>query len=292
MKKRRIGYIKGSFDMFNLKHLNILKIARKKCEFLIVGINTQESIERNKYKNPLISFNDRFEIVSAIKYVDKVIPLDNNLQCVVDQEHIDIVFDVPGEDDMKLDEESHMMWENKGIKIICIGSDQIEKEINNLYSNHRSNGAEDTNRSKDTKTIGYTTGVYDMFHIGHLNILKRAKEKCDYLIVGVSTDECVKGYKNRTPICNFKEREQIVSAIKYVDEVVPQVNMDKTLFLKERHFDVMFHGDEWKGTDLYNSYEEQFKAYGAVIEYLSHTEGISSTLLRTKLNQNHEGCKA
>ena len=128
--------------------------------------------------------------------------------------------------------------------------------------------------------IGYTTGVYDMFHIGHLNLLKRAKEKCDYLIVGVSTDECVESYKHKTPIIPYEQRAAIVAAIKYVDEVVPQASMDKLEFLKKRHFDVMFHGDEWKGTDLYNKYEREFAQYGAKIEYLSHTDGISSTMLR------------
>lgn len=129
-------------------------------------------------------------------------------------------------------------------------------------------------------TIGYTTGVFDMFHIGHLNILRRAKERCDYLIVGVSTDEVVESYKHHKPIIPYEQRAAIVEAIKYVDEVVPQATMDKTEFLKNRHFDVMFHGDEWKGTDMYNKYEEEFAKYGARIEYLSHTEGISSSMLR------------
>ena len=94
-----------------------------------------------------------------------------------------------------------------------------------------------------------------MFHIGHLNILRRAKEKCDYLIVGVSTDECVESDKHKIPIIPYEQRAAIVAAIKYVDEVVPQTTMDKLEFLKQRHFDVMFHGDEWKGTELYDRYE-------------------------------------
>ena len=132
--------------------------------------------------------------------------------------------------------------------------------------------------------IGYTTGVFDMFHIGHLNILRRAKEQCDYLIVGVSTDEVVESYKHHTPVIPYEQRAAIVEAIKYVDEVVPQTTMDKTVFLTQRHFDVMFHGDEWKGTDLYNNYEKEFAKYGAKITYLSHTEGISSSMLREKIN--------
>ncbi len=132
--------------------------------------------------------------------------------------------------------------------------------------------------------IGYTTGVFDMFHIGHLNVLQRAKEMCDYLIVGVSTDECVETYKHKTPVIPFEQRAAIVDAIKYVDEVVPQTTMDKLEFLKHRHFDVMFHGDDWKGTELYNKYEEEFAKYGAAIEYLPHTKGVSSTILRAVEN--------
>ena len=103
--------------------------------------------------------------------------------------------------------------------------------------------------------------------------------------MGVSTDECVQSYKNKTPIIPFEQRAAIVEAIQYVDEVVPQTSMDKLEFLKQRHFDVMFHGDEWKGTELYNHYEEEFAKYNARIEYLKHTEGISSSLLRSKIGK-------
>ena len=104
----------------------------------------------------------------------------------------------------------------------------------------------------DKKIVGYTTGVFDLFHIGHLNVLKNAKERCDYLIVGVSTDEVVQNYKNKKPIIPFEERMEIVKAIKYVDEVVPQVDMDKFKAWKNIHYDVLFHGDDWKGSPMYD----------------------------------------
>lgn len=132
--------------------------------------------------------------------------------------------------------------------------------------------------------VGYTTGVYDMFHIGHLNILKRAKEKCDYLIVGVSTDELVMHDKNKTPIIPFCDRCEIVSAIKYVDKVVPQTSKNKLEAYKKYKFDKMFVGSDWKGTPQWKHYEEEFSPYGVEIVYLSHTDGISSTILRKKLN--------
>ncbi len=134
--------------------------------------------------------------------------------------------------------------------------------------------------------VGYTTGVYDMFHIGHLNILMRAKEQCDYLIVGVSTDELVENYKHKTPIIPFDERIAIVSAIKYVDRVVPQVNMDKFAAWKELHFDAIFHGDDWKGSTMYNEIEQKFNEVGVDMVFLPHTAGTSSTLLSEKLAQS------
>ena len=133
--------------------------------------------------------------------------------------------------------------------------------------------------------VGFTSGVFDMFHIGHLNILRRAKEQCDYLIVGVSTDETVQSYKHKIPVIPFEQRAAIVGALKCVDHVVPQKTIDKMEMWKSKHFDVMFHGDEWRGTDLYNRYEEEFEKVGVRIVYLPHTEGISSSILREKIKK-------
>ena len=131
--------------------------------------------------------------------------------------------------------------------------------------------------------IGYTTGVFDMFHIGHLNIIRRAKEQCDYLIVGVSTDELVEAYKHKQPIIPFHERIEIVSAIKYVDQVIPQTSLDKLAAWNEYHFDAIFHGDDWKGSALYNEIEKKLADVGCEIVFLPHTQGTSSTKLAASL---------
>jgi glycerol-3-phosphate cytidylyltransferase len=133
--------------------------------------------------------------------------------------------------------------------------------------------------------VGYTTGVFDLFHIGHLNILKRAKECCEYLIVGVSTDECVQEYKHKTPVIPFEERIAIVEAIKYVDKVVPQVNMNKMAAWRKLKFDAIFHGDDWKGTTLYTKYEKEFAEVGVSLVFLPHTKGTSSTEIAKKLQE-------
>lgn len=140
----------------------------------------------------------------------------------------------------------------------------------------------------EKKIIGYTTGVFDMFHIGHLNILRRAKEQCDYLIVGVSTDALVMHEKHKTPIIPFENRCAIVGAIRYVDEVVPQVDKNKFAAWERLHFNIMFVGSDWEGTPQWKGFEKQFKPYGVEIVYLSHTDGISSSMLADKLElDNH-----
>ena len=135
--------------------------------------------------------------------------------------------------------------------------------------------------------IGYTTGVFDLFHIGHLNILKRAKEQCKYLIVGVSTDELVEGYKHKTPVIPFEERIAIVEAIKYVDKVVVQESMDKFSAWERLRFNVVFHGDDWKNSNMYDRYIDQFKKVGVDVVFLPHTDGVSSTQIVQRLNKGN-----
>ena len=136
--------------------------------------------------------------------------------------------------------------------------------------------------------IGYTTGVFDLFHIGHLNILRRAKEQCEHLIVGVSTDEIVETYKNKRPVIPFKERVEIVRAIRYVDEVVPQSSMNKLEAWRQLHYDVLFHGSDWKGSSMYDEVEKQLKSVGVVMVFLPHTSGTSSTMISEKLRNEHD----
>lgn len=133
--------------------------------------------------------------------------------------------------------------------------------------------------------IGYTTGVYDMFHIGHLNILRRAKELCDHLIVGVTTDELCRERKNKEPIICEEDRVAIVEAIRYVDRVVLQADMDKLAAVRQYGADAVFVGSDWKGTPAWQEYERQFAEVGCTVVYLDHTEGISSTVLRDRLNK-------
>jgi len=130
--------------------------------------------------------------------------------------------------------------------------------------------------------VGYTTGVFDLFHIGHLNILRNAKSMCDKLIVGVSTDALV-SYKNKRVVIPFEERLEIVRSIQYVDVVVPQESMDKMEAWKRHRFDLMFVGDDWKNTPKWKELEACFKKVGVRIVYFPYTKGTSSTLVNQVL---------
>lgn len=132
--------------------------------------------------------------------------------------------------------------------------------------------------------IGYTAGVYDLFHVGHLNLLKNAKGMCDKLVVGVTTDDLV-SYKGKNAMIPFEDRLEIVRNIKFVDAVVPQYDMDKLSMCKKLGATILFVGDDWYGTEKWNDYEKQFNDAGIKIIYFPYTRGISSTKISEALKQ-------
>lgn len=135
--------------------------------------------------------------------------------------------------------------------------------------------------------IGYTQGVYDMFHIGHLNILNKAKEYCEYLIVGVNADELVKNYKNKYPIIKEQDRAEIVRNIKAVDECIIVNTLDKVVLLKQYGFHAVFIGDDWKGSARWVQTTEELAKHGVDVIYLPHTDGVSSTMLREEIGDKN-----
>lgn len=135
--------------------------------------------------------------------------------------------------------------------------------------------------------IGYTAGVFDLFHIGHLNLLKNAKGMCDRLIVGVTTDDLVL-YKGKHALIPYQERIEIVRSIKYVDAVVPQDNMDKLSMCKKLGAELLFVGDDWYGTQKWKEYEESMVKEGIRVIYFPYTKGVSSTLLNSMIVEARE----
>lgn len=123
----------------------------------------------------------------------------------------------------------------------------------------------------------YTSGCFDVFHYGHLNILEKSKELCDYLIVGVSTDELILKEKGKVPTIPFEERIRIVKAIKSVDEVIPQIDKNKQKIVDTYNIDAISVGDDWKG---------RFPKTSCIVEYLPYTKSVSSTILKDTLQLN------
>lgn len=136
--------------------------------------------------------------------------------------------------------------------------------------------------------IGYTAGVFDLFHIGHLNLLRNAKGMCDKLIVGVSTDELVK-YKGKSPVIPFSDRIEIIRNLRCVDAAVAQEDMDKLEMCKKLKASVMFVGDDWYKSDKWQEYEHQFAEAGIEIVYFPYTKNVSSTQISKALKHLRNG---
>ena len=134
--------------------------------------------------------------------------------------------------------------------------------------------------NKKNQIVGYTSGVYDLFHIGHLNILRNAKSLCDKLIVGVTVDELV-SYKGKKAMIPFEERIEIVRNIKCVDVAVPQTDIDKYKMWQRLKFDVLFVGDDWFGSSKWNAMERKLRKVGVKVVYFPYTKGVCSTDRRT-----------
>jgi glycerol-3-phosphate cytidylyltransferase len=133
--------------------------------------------------------------------------------------------------------------------------------------------------------VGYTAGAFDLFHIGHLNILLKAKDHCDKLIVGISTNEVILASKGKLPIIPFEERMQIVNHIDIVDEVRPQDDLDKLLAWEKYHYDLLFSGDDWKENERWKKYEQKLAEVGVKIIYFPYTQTTSSSKIREILSK-------
>ncbi len=131
--------------------------------------------------------------------------------------------------------------------------------------------------------VGYTQGVFDMFHVGHLNLINNAKARCEYLVVGVNSDELVRDYKNKETVIGENDRAEIIENLKAVDEVIIVNTLDKVKIYEKIKFDVVFIGDDWKGNDRWKQTEEDLKKVGAEVVYLPHTPSVSSTGLRIEI---------
>lgn len=271
-KKYRIGYMQGTYDRFCMKYLDLLNRAKGLCDYLVVGVNSDGLVQRYDGQFSKINENERYKIVCNIKAVDKVVVVNTlDIMEVLKRVRFDVVF-------IENDRNENVCWENY--------RNELSKQNIDIVSLLNKDISVSSCMTKTNFKIGYTTGTFDMFHVGHLHILQQAKAMCDYLIVGVSTDELVQLYKNKKPIIPFDDRVSIIESTKFVDRVIAQENRDKIAAFEKFHFDVMFVGDDWKGDALFENVEKYLNAHGAKVVYFPYTKGVSSTMLREKIIMN------
>lgn len=276
MKKYKIGYTTGVFDMFHIGHLNILQRAKEQCDYLIVGVSTDELVEHDKHKTPIIPFADRTRIVQAIRYVDQVVPQYNKDKVAAWQAlHFDAMF-------VGSDWQGTPQWKEFERQFAPFG-------VEIVYLPHTDGISSTLLRNKITppiksRVLGYTQGTFDLFHIGHLNLLEHAHELCDYLIVGVNADALVEEYKHKHPVVVEKERAKLLSSLSIVDECHIVSTLDKMDAYNKFHFEVIFIGDDWKGNPRWEYTCREMEGVGVDVKFLPHTNGISTTVLTEKIN--------
>ena len=238
-EKIKTGLIHGSFDMLETRDVDAINLAKEECEVLVVGVYSDEMYERLNGKKPAFSAEKRKELAESIKGVNYTIIIE-------DQEQL----------------------YNK----------ERKKELLKLIKKEKIKKKQEKNRvgsSKKKYEVGFVQGTMDMFHFGHLNLIKRAKKYCNKLIVGVNSDLLVQEYKHKRTIVNQEDRIRIVESIKGVDRVVMTEDRDKIAEQKKYGFNVIVSGDDWKGE--YNKEEAELKKINVDMIFLRRTPGVSST---------------
>lgn len=274
MKKYKVGYTTGVFDMFHVGHLDVLRRAKEQCDYLIVGVNTDELVLHDNNDPPIIPFEDRMRIVDAIKYVDEVVPQsDENMADAWERLHFEAMFVGSDRQDMLQGKKYEQQFNPLGIDIVYLP--YTDGKSSTLFKS--------APPSPKCKIIGYTQGTFDLFHIGHLNLIQHAKKMCDYLIVGVNADELVKEYKHKTPIVCEEDRAELVRSIDGVNECFIASTLDKMDVYSKCHFDRIFIGDDWKGNPRWEQTRIDLNNYGVELVFLPHTNGISTTALSKKI---------
>lgn len=260
----KTGVVVGIFDMISMDKINFLNSVSPVCDSLTAGVLSDNVAEKITGNIPVMNTEIRIKIIQELKSVDEVILFDSIEEINALSKTQNYVFLY---DDIRC---SNLIHHPKA----CSDRNGVCKNNSSDYSS-----------VKPLKgVIGYTTGVFDLFHIGHLNLLKKAKANCDSLIVGVSTNELVQQYKNKLPNIPFLERISIIENLRCVDAVVVQKTMDKFEAWENLKYNILFHGDDWKGSPMYTETEKKLAAVGVKMVYFPYTKGISSTILSKKMS--------
>jgi glycerol-3-phosphate cytidylyltransferase len=268
-----VGYLADSFDMISLRDLDLITQARARCSRLLVGVFTDEYVERLFGRHPVVPFDERAAVVQHVDGVSDVVRHDPSIWSAPQAE--DLVFFVgvdspvvPGDDPT---------W-------LTPRADAVEPKESHTAAVARTQNKRDRHDRQLRQVVGYVPGAWDAFHIGHLNILRRAREQCDHLVVGVVTDDALHEVKGKYPIVPLAERMHVVAHLGMVDDVVIDRSIDKLQVWHEVRFDVLFKGDDWLGTPKGYKLQADMASVGVTVKFFPYTIGTSSTLRRAKLS--------
>lgn len=265
-----VGYLADSFDMIGLRDLDLIVQARARCSQLLVGVFTDDYVEHLFGRHPVVPFDERAAVVQHIDGVSDVVSHDPLTRPAPHAEASVLFAGVgspvaPGDDPTWLTPRIERFEFDAGVD----GKARKDRT--------RPNG-------QPRPVVGYVPGGWDAFHIGHLNILRRAREQCDHLVVGVVTDEALHQAKGKYPIVQLAERMQVVAHLGMVDEVVVDRSTDKLQVWHEVGFDVLFKGDDWLGTPKGEKLQADMASVGVTVKFFPYTAGTSSTLRRAQLS--------
>lgn len=260
-----VGRLTGAFDGPTVALLDVIEQARSRCDRLLARVRTDEQVERLVGRAPVMPLEERVRLVAALRDVDGVDVLDDVTAAVAPEATPAYVFG-----NLTTQARSEVLLPRAGGR-------RLPEARELLPSPPAARG-----RGYRTRT-GYVPGGWDTFHIGHLRILERARAQCDRLVVGVVTDEGLVAAKGRVPMMPFAHRAAVVAALALVDEVVTDTSSDKRLAWERVGFDVLFKGDDWKGTAKGNRLEAEMAQVGVDLRYLPYTPHTSSTALRAAL---------
>ena len=261
-----VGRLTGAFDLATVAQLDVIEQARVRCDRLLARVRTDEQVERLEGVPPVMPLDERVRLVAALRDVDDVDVADDDPVPVPTEPGLAYVFS-----DAATPDRSEVLRPRAEGRRLPEAADLI--------------GTPSPALQRDARTrTGYAPGGWDMFHVGHLRILERARAQCDRLVVGVVTDDSLVAAKGRPPMVPFAHRAAVVAAFGLVDEVVTDTSSDKRLAWERVRFDVLFKGDDWQGTPKGDRLEAEMAQVGVQLRYFPYTPHTSSTALRSALD--------
>lgn len=285
------GYLAGAFDLFHVGHLDTVSRARARCDRLVVGVLSDQAVAEHAGRAPYVADVERLEIVQHLDAVDAAVLVDDPEE--IPAAALDVVFSGDAQLGFLAARRAAALG---GLRHVRLQAARQTASVLLGEALGQPRPAADPPRSVDGRLpgarergagrrVGYVPGVFDTFHVGHLNILKRARQHCDVLIAGVVGDDVVQRVKGRPAVVPHAERMDIVRALDLVDVAVTDWSSDKYRMWQQLRFDVIFKGDDWKGLPKGDALERDLGAVGVDVVFFPYTKHTSSTMIRRLLSE-------